>query len=335
MCALPPSASGTPLRTRRTAAVTETLRRRVQAGLHLGTLAPGDRLPSLRDIGAELHAGLRVVQAAYRDLAAEGLVRFRPRSGIFVGEDPLDVTEPLPEVASWLADMLLRGLDRGYPPSHLWRQARACLRTVPIRAACVECNDDQIYSLCCQLRYDYGFDALGVDLDSYAGQGGRAALAKTDLVVTTRFHIPEAERIARRLRRPLLVATLDPVFVNTVRRMLEQGRVWWICTDPRLAAKLPRIFPGYSFNSVVLGHDSLEAIPSDAMVYATRRASEALPHGWREGRTVTITRAFSSQTARALVSFAIWKNLKATRATRLRPRLVSRRSIGISSRRQS
>jgi hypothetical protein len=70
------------------------------------------------------------------------------------------------------------------------------------------------------------------------------------------------------------------------------------------------------------------------MVYATLRASEALPRGWRRGRAVTVRRAFSTQTARALVLFGIRKSLKAAGA---RARVAARpaRLMGISSSRES
>src|SRR5688500_9384713 len=63
---------------------TESLRQRIVAGLHLGTLNAGDRLQSVRQVATEFGVNPRVVMAAYRQLAAEGLVRMRSRSGVFV-----------------------------------------------------------------------------------------------------------------------------------------------------------------------------------------------------------------------------------------------------------
>jgi DNA-binding transcriptional regulator YhcF (GntR family) len=300
----------------RTLAVTETLRQRVQAGVHLGTLAPGDRLPSIRTVSAELHAGSRVVLAAYRRLAGEGLIELRARSGVFVNGEPDSSDEPLPQVASWVIEVFLRGLARGIPPTELRRQARACLDTVRLRAACVECNDDQLYALGRQLHDDYGFDTAAIDLNLLQHRQPlpqRAVMA--DLIVTTRFHVAEAKTLGRRLRRPVLVATLDPAFVNEVRRMLAHGAVWWICTDPRFEAKIPRLFPGSRVNRVVLGRDSLEAITTDAMVYATRAAADRLPSGWHGGHVVTVPRAFSAETARALLTFRVRQNLGTTRSS--------------------
>jgi hypothetical protein len=112
----------------------------------------------------------------------------------------------------------------------------------------------------------------------------------------------------------VIIATLDPVFVSEVRRMLAAGPVWWICTDARFTAKLSGMFPEARIHPVVLGRDPLAAVPPGAMVYATRRAAERLPRGWRRGEVVTVTRAFSRETARELLAYRIRRNLLAAGA---------------------
>ena len=51
------------------------------------------------------------------------------------------------------------------------------------------------------------------------------------------------------------------------------------------------------------------------MVYATRRAADRLPRGWRGGRVVTITRVFSEETSRSLLAFLIGKKLRRARGS--------------------
>jgi DNA-binding transcriptional regulator YhcF (GntR family) len=289
--------------------VTQALRERILAGCHYGTLQPGDRLSSLRDVAAEFYTNPRAAMAAYRQLASEGLVRIRPRSGVFVPPPRREVARP-PDVADWMVELLLRGLARGIPPADLVPQARACLDTVDVRVGCVECNRDQLYALCQQARCDYGFDAVAIDTAALAGGRRPLAIGSVDLLLTTRFHVEEVQRLGRQLRRPMLVATLDPAFITEVRRMHAAGLVWWVCTDPRFAAKLPRMFPGEPVRPVVLGRHPPDHIPDGDLVYATRRAADRLPRGWRGGRVVTITRVFSAETSRALLSFLVGKKLE-------------------------
>ena len=294
--------------------VTDALRQRVQAGLHLGTMRPGDRLDSVRATSRRIRADQRAVLAAYHQLAAEGLVSLKPRSGVFVHAEPSSSMDaPLPEVASWVVDFLLRGLELGVPDSELRRQARLCLDGSKVAALCLECNGDQIYSLCRQLRDDYGFESTGVDVERLSRREPLPRkMAAADLIVTTRFHVAEAHALGRRLGRPVLVATLDPVFVTEIRRLLAQGPLFWVCTDTRFAAKLPRMWPKSPVRPVVLGRDPLETIPAQGIVYATRAASDRLPPTWREGRVVTVPRVFSSETARRLLAFQVGRNLQAS-----------------------
>src|SRR5688572_10047739 len=136
--------------------------------------------------------------AAYRQLADEGLVRLRRRSGVFVESLPAPEEEPLPVVAAWLVEMFLRGLSRDISPSELRREARTCLATMRLRVACLECNVDQIYALRQQVRQDYGFDAVAVDTD-VLGPKRRlpSRVAQADLILTTRFHEIEARRLGK------------------------------------------------------------------------------------------------------------------------------------------
>jgi DNA-binding transcriptional regulator YhcF (GntR family) len=305
--------------------ITESLRQRIVAGLHLGSLHPGDRLPSLRDIGAEFDADARTVMTAYRRLAAEGLVRVRPRSGVFVAQPAARSETPLPEAAGWVVDLFVRGLSHGIAPTELGRQARACLDSARVRVACLDCNDDQIYSLTQQAEQDYGFEAVPVDLGACVPRGPLPrGLEDAELILTTRFHAAEAERLGRRLRRPVVVATLAPAFVNEITRMLASGRVWWLCTDPRFAAKLPTMFPGASVQPVVLGQECPNQIPAEDKVYATRRASERLAPDWRGGRVITVPRVFSVETARALLTFLVQRNLRAAQPVPAAARRASR-----------
>ncbi|XID95574.1 PLP-dependent aminotransferase family protein [Paenibacillaceae bacterium WGS1546] len=62
-----------------------------------GKIAANTRLPSIRALAAHLHIGRNTVESAYQQLIAEGYVRSRPRSGLFVVELELDkLPDPSP-----------------------------------------------------------------------------------------------------------------------------------------------------------------------------------------------------------------------------------------------
>jgi DNA-binding transcriptional MocR family regulator len=60
----------------------------VERGVATGALAPGDALPSVRALAAELEVSPTTVAAALRDLRRRGVVVSRPRSGTRIGERP-------------------------------------------------------------------------------------------------------------------------------------------------------------------------------------------------------------------------------------------------------
>ncbi|MGI8509581.1 MAG: GntR family transcriptional regulator, partial [Gemmatimonadaceae bacterium] len=105
--------------------VTEQLRTRVLTGMHLGTLAPGLRLPSVRVLCKEFDADPRTVVEAYHVLKEEGLVEMRERSGIYVA--PAPQWQPTEMPATWLANVLSGALRRHIPARAFVESLRCAL----------------------------------------------------------------------------------------------------------------------------------------------------------------------------------------------------------------
>ena len=105
-----------------------------------GKLPAHDKLPSIRDLAAELSASRNTVEGAYQELYAEGYIYSRPRSGYFVSELSHDVGSfrapavrlrsrpPEPQAAD-VIDFHPARLDPASFPSALWRTCfLECLR---------------------------------------------------------------------------------------------------------------------------------------------------------------------------------------------------------------
>ena len=58
----------------------------IRRALVVGTLAPDDPLPSVRQLAGELRINPNTVQQAYRELEREGVVRVKRGLGTFVSE---------------------------------------------------------------------------------------------------------------------------------------------------------------------------------------------------------------------------------------------------------
>lgn len=94
----------------------QQLVQQVRQALRLGLLREGDRLPTVKDVVAELAINPNTVSKAYRELELEGLVAARQGVGTFVTRslagESLAAHEPLRrDLARWLAKARRAGLD--------------------------------------------------------------------------------------------------------------------------------------------------------------------------------------------------------------------------------
>ncbi|PTR25791.1 GntR family transcriptional regulator [Rhodococcus sp. OK519] len=89
----------------------------VKQALRLGDLAPGDRLPTAKEVVAAVTINPNTVLKAYRELENEGLVEARPGLGTFVTgsllKPGMEARQALQaEVATWVREAAAAGLDR-------------------------------------------------------------------------------------------------------------------------------------------------------------------------------------------------------------------------------
>ncbi len=90
--------------------------RQVEQALLLGYLKPGDQLPRVRDVVADLAINPNTVLKAYRELEHKGLASGRPGQGTFIEAAVIQAT--LPELAglrrklrAWISEADAAGLD--------------------------------------------------------------------------------------------------------------------------------------------------------------------------------------------------------------------------------
>lgn len=84
----------------------------VVRGISSGVLLPGQKLPTIRALAAELGLAVNTVAAAYRSLEESGIVEGRGRAGTFValGDDPV-TTEARTVALEAAARLRALGLD--------------------------------------------------------------------------------------------------------------------------------------------------------------------------------------------------------------------------------
>jgi DNA-binding transcriptional MocR family regulator len=94
-----------------------------------GELAPGQRLPAIRALARRLGASPATVAAAYRALAARGLIAGAGRHGTIVNASPPLITRPAPPVPPGVRNLATGGPD----PAMLPALAKALARIRPAR----------------------------------------------------------------------------------------------------------------------------------------------------------------------------------------------------------
>ena len=299
--------------------VAEVLLGRILRGLHSRSLASGDRLPSARELGAEFDIDHRVVLAAYRELATEGLVELRQRGGIYVARRD-DALVPTPGV-DWMIDLLLQGLGREVPIVEFHDWFRRAVATLRLRAAVVQGSRDQIAGMCRELFDDYGLEATGLDVAELSEPSAAiiADLRRTDLLVSTPGYESLVRQLGARVGVPVVIADVRPDLLGGEWRMLLRQPVYVIVSDERFVSVLEKFFSAVAsaaenLRILVVGRDDVAGIPSTAPVYVTRSAMDMLAGAPIGGRIVPSARVFSAQAARDLVSYIVRANLDALSA---------------------
>jgi DNA-binding transcriptional regulator YhcF (GntR family) len=299
--------------------VAETLRDRIVTGLHVGRLAGGDRLPPTRTLAQEFGVNERVVLGALRMLANEGFVDLRPRSGAYVVPPHPTGGSALPDLGHWLVTMLLQARSRGLPPREVSEYVRRCLETRRVRAACIECNADQLHLLCSELAGDHGYITESAEVRELSASEPPLAIRRADVLVTTLFHANTVQAVAGRLGKPWVAVALRREVMRDVARHLRQGPVYYIATDPRFEKKLRRMLaplgPVSNLRVMLVGRDDLDTIPSDAAPYVMTSARDYLatryPGRAAPGRPIHPARSFGDEAARELLTFIVRANMAA------------------------
>ncbi|MEI6503554.1 MAG: GntR family transcriptional regulator, partial [Armatimonadota bacterium] len=69
------------------------LKEQMRLAIATATLRPGDQLPTVRDLAAQLRLNPNTVARVYRELCADGLLSSRQGSGTFVAEGALALAD--------------------------------------------------------------------------------------------------------------------------------------------------------------------------------------------------------------------------------------------------
>jgi PAS domain S-box-containing protein len=294
----------------------DRMRTGISAGLFLGRLNPGDRLPSIRDIARHTGEDHRCVSAAYRRLASEGVVDIRNRHGVLVAAGGEAPEMPAAETAEWLAGVIGDAARLQVKVTQLPELVRRWTAEAPVRCLCVDGTEDGLAALQTEMHGQWGFETqrfLAGGAESSRRDALAAAVRAADVVVTTPFHAHVVHAAARSASIPVVVLDAEPEMVAAAEARLRAGALTAVVADARHGDRL-RCLTGGERLRVVLADDddAIAALDPAQPVLMTRAAQQ------RAGRPlrllVPVSPAFSPSRGRELAAVLIRRNMRASRA---------------------
>lgn len=305
----------------RSTAIVEALRGRTLRGLQAGTLDPGDRLPSARELVAEFAVDHRLIVAAYRQLSDEGLVTIRGRGGVYVAATPATIAG-LPSLpVNWFVDMYTEAFAHEIAAPELHEWMRRSIETLRLRAAVISTTPDQVAGLARELRDDFGLTVDGFGGPGLAGMSPRpVSLRRADVIIATAGQREIATKIAGELRTPLILIEVRPDLVAGDWTLLLRQRVWAVVATAEFEDILKDFFADVrgveNLEILVLGRDDLATIPDGAPTYVTQQVRELLSGTTIPGRILPAARTIATESARAIFDFIVRRNVDAMSSLR-------------------
>ncbi len=96
----------------------------VLAGISSGTLGPGDRLPTVRQVAVDLSININTVVRAYKELEIRGVLSTQQGTGTFITDQdvPRDEADRQRRLSQLIGDLLARAGAEGFAAAEI-RQA--------------------------------------------------------------------------------------------------------------------------------------------------------------------------------------------------------------------
>lgn len=278
----------------------DAIRNRIITSLYAGLLEPGDRVPSVRQLGEEFGADPRAILKVYHALEEEGLVEIRTRSGVYLAEQRQIAPEMAWETSEWVAsDVLTEAWRRRIRLPDLPEFIRRCTATYRIRSACVDEVEDVRVSLRHELSEDFGLDAVA------AIPGAEDILAEVDLITCTTFQAPALRPVAERLKKPLVVISANAMALEQIAA--SGSPLMFVVVDCRFEQRLRVVF-GEETRVLTLPEVENEDTSGHRLVY-TRAAALASGDPAIE-RLVPTVPVLSPETVRDLSHWIVRINLE-------------------------
>lgn len=218
------------------AIILDQLRDRIMTGLYLGRWEPGERLPSIRDVAGVENVDRKTAAAAYRRLQQEGLVKVRPRSGVYLRDQASPMhAGPLERLyRRWLENVYEGARDLGLDTHTILRLITAVAEVEQRRIPVIDDDWSQAEAVAHELRERLSIKAVPYLLDEV--RNDESVLSTAPFLVTNPYH-----RTALAEGGTVVVeTTLASRTFQELRRRARGGRVLLVVPSQSVAERLRR-----------------------------------------------------------------------------------------------
>jgi DNA-binding transcriptional regulator YhcF (GntR family) len=264
-----------------------------------GLYPPGCRLPTSRELAAELGVHRNTVAKAYRSLGAMGLVSATPGRGTFASARTTPDNHRLHErqIDDRLADAILRARRGNIGEAELRRlidrHITAIYHAPAPRGAFVECNAEDLQVAIVEIEQQSAIRLAPLALETLAADPAQA-VAGFDVVFTSLFHLLEVRELLARVAAP-------PAIVGIYTQ-----------PDERALAEIAQIDPATRVGIVVSNRDGARRFMAQMQTYsqATARvlvkpADEAIVDLARQVDLIVTSRSRAGQIRRLDLSLPL------------------------------
>jgi len=211
----------------------EQIKDRIKLGLALGTLRPGDNLPSIRQLEERLHVGTAVIRRSYRELAAIGILDLQHGRGVFIKNGiHLQAAATIRQYET-LYGLVSRELDHAnlVPASFarfVYNRILDAERQSPSTTV-VEDSKGIARDYSAQLSQEWQ-----IPISAFSLQDLRRlpALRRAELrrVITSYYHVDEVREIMRKHRAKVTPVDIEfaPPTVEDLQSLPSGSRVMWV-----------------------------------------------------------------------------------------------------------
>lgn len=224
---------------------------KIRSAVRMGTLVPGQQLPTVQEISQALSVARGTIKRAYDELEHQGVVEKNQGRGTFICYQPAQSGSRKDQAMAAIDELLDRLETMGFSSTEInifltLKQRERTEDLSVVKVAMVECNPENVARLSEQLRC-----VQGIELHTHLLESVQAYPYKLDedmdLVITTAEHAGYLESILadrQKLVRVALRMSLDTLVA--VMRLRPGDRVGILGSSSRFSDLVLRTCRGYA-----------------------------------------------------------------------------------------